>query len=570
MARQSDTSSYTTMSDSHSTESHHPTREEPVVDAATSSHARRPKETVTGFSSEIALDEHTREGSRYVHNSIATIVTQILSGNRDVPGVSVPLNTIIPDIAACQEKAVVLSKNVTDNVEQPNAHEGSKVEKPSGKVRSEKAKVTQNVEDKSRAETINVEELSDNDLLATVVPRIAKRVRTRREKKAVELKSPSKEVGAPNPHKQPESESTHKRKSYGPTKAWSKEVPKKVKTKAVVAESESDAPCDVTTSMSRKKPTSSRLALERELAQNAMDCKEIVDLIKEAGLMRTVSQLPKCYETLVKEFIVNLSEECADGTSKEFRKVYVRGKCVTFSPSVINQYLGRADEEQPELEVTDNTICQVITAKQVRKWPLKGKLVASQLSVKYAMLHKVGSAYWVPTNHKSNVSMALGKFIYAVGTKAKMDYGAYIFDQTMKHAGSFSVKGPIAFPSLICGVVLNQFPNILTENDFVRRRESPLAFSYKLFLGKHVPDIVVTSGETSKTSHQPDKADVIAVLKETCKELGARKNALEQLILQLESTAEDTDGAEGQMAEGEEEASSEKEADEEADDEAED
>ena len=132
--------------------------------------------------------------------------------------------------------------------------------------------------------------------------------------------------------------------------------------------------------------------------------------------MRTVTQLPKCYETLVKEFIVNVSEECADGKSREFRKVYVRGKCVTFSPSVINLYLGRADVVQPELEVTDNRICQVITANQVRKWPLKGKLVASQLSVKYAMLHKVGAANWVPTNHKSTVSVMLGKFIYAVGT----------------------------------------------------------------------------------------------------------------------------------------------------------
>ncbi|XP_050878574.1 uncharacterized protein LOC127082383 [Lathyrus oleraceus] len=355
MARQSDTSSYTTMSDSLSTESYHPTREDPVVDAATSSHARRPKETVTGFSSEIALDEHTREGSRYVHNSIATIVTQILSGNRNVPGVSVPLNTIIPDIAACQDKAVVLRKNVTDNVEQPDAHEGSKIEKPLGKVRGEKANVTQGVEDNPRAETINVEELSDNELLATVVPRIAKRVRSRREKKVVEQKYPSKEVGETNPHRQPRTESTRKRKGYGPAKSWSKEVPKKLKTKAVVVESESDVPCDVTTSMSRKKPSSSklaasvpevpidnvsfhfpssvnrwkyvyhkRLALERELAQNTLDCKEIVDLIKEAGLMRTVSQLPKCYETLVKEFIVNLSEECADGKSTEFRKVILR------------------------------------------------------------------------------------------------------------------------------------------------------------------------------------------------------------------------------------------------------
>ncbi|KAI5437108.1 hypothetical protein KIW84_023288 [Lathyrus oleraceus] len=51
--------------------------------------------------------------------------------------------------------------------------------------------------------------------------------------------------------------------------------------------------------------------------------------------------------------------------------------------------MGRPDEAQPELEVTDNKICQVTTANQARKWPLKGKFVASKLSVKYAMLHKI-------------------------------------------------------------------------------------------------------------------------------------------------------------------------------------
>jgi hypothetical protein len=112
--------------------------------------------------------------------------------------------------------------------------------------------------------------------------------------------------------------------------------------------------------------------------------------------------------------------------------------------------------------------------------------------------------------------------------------------------------------------VLNQFPHILTDNDFVKRRESPLAFSYKLFLGKHVPDIVLTSEETSKTGNQPDKAAVIAVLRETCKELEARKHALEKLILQLETSAEDTDGADRQSFEDEEVASSEEEADDEA------
>ncbi|XP_050914731.1 uncharacterized protein LOC127129621 [Lathyrus oleraceus] len=324
MAHQSDTTSYTTVSDSHSTEFSNPNREEVSANAGTSSHARRPKETVSRISSAIALDNPSKEGSRYVHNAIASIVTKILSGDQNVPGVSVPLNTIVPDDGACRETAVVLRENIA-GLPKEDPKNDKPVSQPRGSGLGE-------------------------------------------GKKTVMQRSPAKEVDETTPHRQPGTESARKRKGYGPAKSWSKEMPKKLKTKAVVVESESDVPCDVTTSMSRKKPSSSklaasvpevpidnvsfhfassvnrwkyvyhkRLALERELAQNALDCKEIVDLIKEAGLIRTVSQLPKCYETLVKEFIVNLSEECSDGKSKEFRKVYVRGKCVTFSPSVINQ-----------------------------------------------------------------------------------------------------------------------------------------------------------------------------------------------------------------------------------------
>ncbi|XP_050919017.1 uncharacterized protein LOC127136514 [Lathyrus oleraceus] len=282
----------------------------------------------------------------------------------------------------------------------------------------------------------------------------------------------------------------------------------------------------------------------RQLAQNVLDYKDIMDLIQEADLMKTVTQFSKCYEMLVKEFIVNLSEECVDGKSKEFRKVYVR----------------------------------VITANQVRKWPLKGKLVANKLSVKYAMLHKIGAANWVPTNHKSTVVVMLGKFIYVVGTKANFDYGSYIFDQTLKHAGSFSVKVPIAFPSLICGIVLNQFPNILTENDSVKKRDSPMSFNHKLFLGTHVPDIVMTTGETPRVSNQPGKVVVIAMLKETCRELEARKLNLEKLISTLEMTEGDVLGeavavveeAERQGEEGEADASPDDGTDADADSESDD
>ncbi|XP_050896462.1 uncharacterized protein LOC127103239 [Lathyrus oleraceus] len=350
------------MSDSSSSESCNPNREYPVSDSANTSHARRPKETVSGFSLALALDEQTREGSRYVHNSIATLVTGILSGNHKVLGVSVPLNTIVPENVACQENTVSLEKNVPDEAEQNDVHEGSNIDKRLENVGSEAVRVTHDVSDNPKADTVNLEEFSDNELLA----------------------------------------------------------------------------------------------LERELDQNVLECKEIVDLIQEAGLMKTVTQLSKCYETLVKEFIVNVSEECVDGKSREFRKVYVRGKCVNFSPSIINMYLGRPDVAQPELEVTDNTICQVITANQVRKWPLKG--------------------------------------------------------------------------------------------------------------------------ETSSVGNQQGKVAVIAILRETCKELEARKLTLENLIIKLEMSnggvlgepADATEGAARQSAEGEEDASPDDGTDDEADSESDD
>ncbi|XP_058741431.1 uncharacterized protein LOC131613808 [Vicia villosa] len=396
--------------------------------------------------------------------------------------------------------------------------------------------------------------------------RKGKFVSQRPPKRSTQVKSPAKEATGKKSTSAGLIKSKAVTKSIGvcPSKSWSKVIPKKRKEREIV-EPESDVEVNVPDISSRKKPTTSklaasipevpidnvsfhyassasrwkyvlqkRLAVERELAPNALENKEILELIQEAGLLKTVCNIPKCYEKLVKEFVVNLSEDCDNSRSVNFRKVFVRGKCVSFSPSVINKFLERTDEAQTELEVTDNKVCQVITAKQVNSWPLKEKLTASKLSIKYAMLHKIGASNWVPTNHKSTISTVLGRFLYAVGTKAKFDYGTYIFDQTMKHDGSFSIKGPIAFPSLLCGIILDQYPNILNEHDVVCKRESPLAFHYKLFQGKHVPDIVMTSAETSKSGASASKAEVIAMLKETCKELESRKTSLEKMISTLE------------------------------------
>ncbi|XP_058740989.1 uncharacterized protein LOC131613327 [Vicia villosa] len=444
--------------------------------------------------------------SKYVDSAITRIVNHILKENHHVPGISIPLQTIMADPLNNTSKAEAVH-TVDSDLEINKDEQGV----------TKNTSVTENVNDidnneqpKANTETdtnvVDLDEYSDDELLTSLNSSVANRLMTRRKGKAVVQGSPKGSTQVNNSTKDivrkksnstgpVKSKAVTKGKRFGPPKSWSRVIPKKRKEREII-ERESDVEVNVPNIPSRKKPTTSKLAanipevpidnvsfhyassvsswkyvlqkgfaVERELAPNALENKEVLELVQEAGLLKTVCNLPKCYEKLVKEFVVNLSEDCDNSKNADYRKVFVRGKCVSFSPSVINKFLGKTDEAQIELEVTDNQVCQVIIAKQVKSWPMKEKLTASKLSIKYAMLHKIGAANWVPTNHKSTISTVLGRFLYVIGKKVKFDYGAYIFDQTMKHVGSFSIKGPISFPSLLSGVIQDQYPNTLNEHD---------------------------------------------------------------------------------------------------------
>jgi hypothetical protein len=120
-----------------------------------------------------------------------------------------------------------------------------------------------------------------------------------------------------------------------------------------------------------------------------------------------------------------------------------------------------------------------------------------------------------------------------------------MFEQIVKHASTNTEKLPIAFPSIICGIILSQKPGILSTSDIPSRRKPPLSIHYKLFEGSHVNDIVMTSAMKKPAS----QGGLIAQLKETCKELEtgirvakARKEALEVLISSLEQGEMDNVG----------------------------
>ncbi|XP_050889705.1 uncharacterized protein LOC127094993 [Lathyrus oleraceus] len=129
-----------------------------------------------------------------------------------------------------------------------------------------------------------------------------------------------------------------------------------------------------------------RVALERGLGKDALTCKEVMELIEDAGLMKTVTRFGPCYENLVKDFVVTIHDRCDDINSADYGKVYVRGNVVTFSPTVINNFLGRTNEPQAELEIFDDPVCKEITSKQAPGPATSKKSVIAQLKETYKEL----------------------------------------------------------------------------------------------------------------------------------------------------------------------------------------
>jgi hypothetical protein len=291
-----------------------------------------------------------------------------------------------------------------------------------------------------------------------------------------------------------------------------------------------------------------RIGLERELSAETLAWKEVTDLINQAGLMKTVSGLGNCYAKLVKEFIVNIPEDCDNPLSNEYHKVWVRNKCVKFSLIIINRFLGRQEDGYSDFAVSNNVVCKTITANQVNMWPSKGKVPSCMLSVKYAVLNRIGTVNWVPTTHSSHIATGLARVIYSIGTDTEADYGKYIFDETMDHGKSWAVKMPIAFPTLICGIILDQHPDILTAADEPLKRESPLSLHFKLFEGAHAADITGHSRKVSAPRQAPspnmDRKSMITSLEATIQALDEQKKGLEHVLSALKQEEAEAEGLE--------------------------
>ncbi|XP_019184573.1 PREDICTED: uncharacterized protein LOC109179519 [Ipomoea nil] len=200
------------------------------------------------------------------------------------------------------------------------------------------------------------------------------------------------------------------------------------------------------------------LIVQRTVDENQLNsvC-DILPLLNEAGLLKTVTDVCPYSKLLTYEFYCNLSDEIDSLTGPRLMQIFIRGKWYDFGPDVLNKYYG-LPAMQEEVVTEWDVVAKTLTVGQTTSWPTGDKdyLLSSHLTSRYVILHRLAMHNWLPSAHFNTVGKLLAGFLFRIGTKMQFDLGKWIYYHVLTLIHPQEQKVRLPFPNLIFGILTSQ------------------------------------------------------------------------------------------------------------------
>ncbi|XP_019199140.1 PREDICTED: uncharacterized protein LOC109192888 [Ipomoea nil] len=166
---------------------------------------------------------------------------------------------------------------------------------------------------------------------------------------------------------------------------------------------------------------------------------DILPLLSEVGLLKTVSSICPYSKLLTCEFYCNLNEEIDNLTRTRPMQIFIRGV------------------HEEELKDWD-LVAKTLTGGQTDTWPTgeKDYLPSSQLTSKYVILHRLALHNWLPSTHFHTIGKQLAALLFRIGTKMSIDLGSWIYYHILSLIHPREQKVRLPFPILIFGILTKQ------------------------------------------------------------------------------------------------------------------
>ncbi|XP_019158348.1 PREDICTED: uncharacterized protein LOC109155076 [Ipomoea nil] len=241
------------------------------------------------------------------------------------------------------------------------------------------------------------------------------------------------------------------------------------------------------------------LIVQRTVDENQLNsvC-DILPLLNEVGLLKTVTDVCPYSKLLTYEFYCNLSDEIDSLTGPRPMQIFIRGKWYDFGPDVINKYYG-LPAVQEEVVTEWDLVAKTLTGGQTTSWPTGDKdyLLISHLTSRYVILHRLALHNWLPSAHFNTVGKPLAGFLFRIGTKMQFDLGKWIYYHVLTLIHPREQKVRLPFPNMIFGILTSQglkpMPSEVISPTLLYTVDK------RLLSGDHIKDVVpVTAPSNSE------------------------------------------------------------------------